>query len=293
MTEANDPPETLIARLVALMDLEEIEVDLFRGGRTDEPWTRVFGGQVVGQALIAACRTVERPRLPHSLHAYFMRPGDPNLPIVYEVSRDRDGRSFSSRRVVAIQHGRPILNLSCSFQIPEQGLVHQFDMPDVPPPEGLEDDRDLALRFREEIPPGRRAVMLRQRPMTFRPILPMARYRDEPLPPFHSYWFKAVAPLPDDQILHRGLLAYASDMMLLSTSILPHGLSWLRDDVQEASLDHALWMHGDLDLNDWLLYAMDSPRSGEARGFTRGQIFTRDGRLVASVAQEGLIRMRR
>ncbi|MBV9840559.1 MAG: acyl-CoA thioesterase II [Sphingomonadaceae bacterium] len=287
----NDPA-TLVSQLVELMNLEAIEVDLFRGPVTSEPWVRVFGGQVVGQALIAACRTVELPRLPHSLHAYFMRPGDPHQPIVYQVNRDRDGGSFSSRRVVAIQNGKPILNLAASFQVPEQGLEHHFAMPDVPPPEGLEDDRVIVERHKHLLSARRLPTVLRERPIAFRPTDPIARFGDEKLPPHRSYWFRAVAPLPDDQVLHRGLLAYASDMMLLGTAMRPHGLNWMSDMVQEASLDHAVWIHEDVTLDDWLLYVLDSPWSGQARGFNRGLIYTRAGRLVASVAQEGLIRVR-
>ena len=289
---STETPAELVQRLVDLLDLEQIEVDLFRGARTSEPWVRVFGGQVIGQALIAACRTVAPDRSPHSLHAYFMRPGDPNLPIVYQVSRDRDGGSFTSRRVVAIQHGQPILNLAASFHQREQGLSHQFDMPDLPPPEALEDDREIALRHLDAIPEKRRALILRRRPISFRPVTVPPRYGGEKLAPHQAYWFRTVAPLPDDQALHRGMLAYASDMMLLGTCMLPHGLSWVRDDLQEASLDHALWIHDDVQLDDWLLYTQDSPWSGGGRGINRGLIFTRDGRLVASVAQEGLIRVR-
>ncbi len=288
-----ETPADLVQRLVRLLDLEQIEVDLFRGGRTSEPWVRVFGGQVIGQALIAACRTVTPDRLPHSLHAYFMRPGDPHLPIVYQVSRDRDGGTFTSRRVVAIQHGKPILNLAASFQQREEGLAHQFDMPDVPPPEGLEDVREIALRNIDRIPEARRALVLHRRPISFRPVAGSAGYDEERRSPQQAYWFRTVAPLPDDQTLHRGMLAYASDMMLLGTSMLPHGLSWPRDDMQEASLDHALWIHDDIKLDDWLLYTQDSPWSGGGRGLNRGLIYTREGRLVASVAQEGLIRIRR
>jgi acyl-CoA thioesterase II len=287
----NTDPAILVSRLIALMDLEEIDLNLYRGPVTSEPWIRVFGGQVVGQALIAACRTVDRPRMPHSLHAYFMRPGDPHRPIIYQVNRDRDGGTFSSRRVVALQNGQPILNLAASFQVPEKGLEHQFAMPDVPPPEGLEEDRAILERNKHLLRGKSLPTVLRERPIAFRPIDPVP-LGGEKLPPFRSYWFKAVAPLPDDQILHRGLLAYASDMMLLGTCMRPHGLNWMSDNIQEASLDHAVWFHGDIKLDDWLLYVLDSPWSGEARGLNRGLIYTRDGRLVASVTQEGLIRVR-
>jgi acyl-CoA thioesterase-2 len=288
-----ESPEALIGRLVQLHQLEQIEVDLFRGSRTQEQTRRVFGGQVIGQALMAACRTVPAERLPHSLHAYFMRAGDPSIPIVYHVHRDRDGGSFSSRRVVAIQHGQPILNLAASFHVNEPGRAHQFAMPDVPPPEQLAADRDVALRYIDQIAPERRASVFRPRPIECRPIDPEIRLSREKRPPYQAYWFRAVAPLPDDQVLQRTLLAYATDMMLLATSLLPHGLHWQKDPMQEASLDHSVWMHGDVRVDEWLLYCLDSPWSGGARGLSRGLIYARDGRLVASVAQEGLIRMPR
>ena len=274
------------------MQLERIEVDLFRGRQTHERWSRVFGGQVVGQALMAACQTVDA-RKPHSLHAYFLRAGDPALPIVYQVARDRDGRSFSSRRVVAIQHGAPILNLAASFQTDEEGLSHQRDMPAVPPPETLEDERSIALRHEAKILPERRHSLARSRPIEFRPLDPEHRLGAGPHLDHECFWFRAVAPLPTDQILHRVLLAYASDMMLLGTSMSPHGMHWLTHKMQEASLDHALWIHGDVVLDDWLLYQQESPWSGGARGLSRGLIYNRAGRLIASVAQEGLIRVPR
>ncbi len=286
-----DPTE-LAARLVELLALECIDVDLFRGGRTLEPWTRVFGGQVIGQALMAACRTVDEDRLPHSLHAYFVRPGDPESPILYEVERDRDGRSFTSRRVVARQHGKPILNLAASFHIREPGLTHQVAMPDVPGPDGLANERQIIESIIDRIPEARRPLVLRDRPLEFRPIYPNALVSAAPSDPSQAYWFRVVAPLPDDQILHRVALAYASDMMLLATSMLPHDVHWLTGGIQEASLDHAIWMHDDVRVDDWLLYTQDSPWSGGARGMNRGLIFSRDGRLVATVMQEGLIRPR-
>jgi acyl-CoA thioesterase II len=284
--------QEIVDKLVGLLELEQIEVDLFRGACTHEQWTRVFGGQVIGQALMAACRTVEA-RMPHSLHAYFLRPGDPAKPIVYQVSRDRDGGSFTSRRVVAIQHGQPILNLAASFHIAEPGKSHKFDMPEVPPPEALEDERAIAQRYMDQIREERRHHMFRSRPIELRPVSPFSRLSGEPRPPHQAFWFRAVARLPDDPVLHRVLLAYASDMMLLSTSLLPHGIHWAKDPLQEASLDHAMWIHDDLRLDDWLLYTLDSPWSGGARGLSRGLIYARDGRLVASVAQEGLIRIPR
>lgn len=287
-------PQELVRRLVDLLVLEPLEENLYRGHRTDEPWVRVFGGQVIGQALMAACQTVAPDRIPHSLHAYFIRPGDPSREIVYQVARDRDGGSFSVRRVVAIQNGKTILNLSASFQRAEEGFAHQDAMPlDVPPPEALESERSILLRNVHLIPPERRDHVLYHRPLEFRPVNPAHRVPDQAHPPHSAYWVKAVAPLPDDAQLHRVLLAYASDMVLLATSVLPHGVSWFTQGMQEASLDHALWIHAPFRLDEWLLYAMHSPWAGQGRGLNYGQIFTRDGRLVASVAQEGLIRLRK
>jgi acyl-CoA thioesterase-2 len=282
-------PEQLVEKLGALMDLEQIEEDLFRGPRTDEPWTRVFGGQVVGQALMAATRTVGEDRAVHSLHSYFMRPGDPGIPIVYQVSRDRDGKSFTSRRVVAMQRGKPILNLAASFHVREEGRHHQWDMPDVPGPEGLTTDRELSWDSRERIPPARWPLVFRQRPIDMRPLHPRP-VDHTPLPPLQSFWMRSVAPLLDDPRLHRVLLGYATDLMLLGTCVRPHGLHWLLGNLDEASLDHAVWFHDEFRLDDWLLYTQDSPWAGGGRGINRGLIYTRDGRLVASVVQEGLIR---
>ena len=292
MEQSAEDPQAMVDALVGLLDIEPIEVNLFRGARTHERWTRVFGGQVIGQALMAACRTVEG-RQPHSLHAYFLRAGDPGSPIVYQVSRDRDGGSFTSRRVVAIQHGQPILNLAASFHVVEPGMAHQFDMPAAPAPETLETERAIALRHLDQIREERRPLLSRARPIEFRPVDPEGRLSGASRAPRQMHWFRTVAPLPDDQRLHRVLLAYASDMMLLSTTLLPHGIHWMKDSLQEASLDHALWIHEDVRLDDWLLYCLDSPWTGGARGLSRGLIYTRAGKLVASVAQEGLIRIPR
>jgi acyl-CoA thioesterase-2 len=284
------PPEVLVARLVGLFDLEQIEINLYRGPRTHEKWTRIFGGQVIGQALMAACRTVDG-RQPHSLHAYFIRPGDPSIPVLYQVGCDRDGRSFTSRRVVAIPNNKPILNLAASFHKEEEGMSHQFGMPNVPGPEGLENDQTIAMRHLDEILPERRSIVFNGRPLEFRPIDSEGRMGSHLPKTEQAYWFRVVAPLPDDRTLHRVVLAYASDMLLLATAMLPHGINWLKHHVQEASLDHALWFHSDLHLDDWHLYCQDSPWSGDARGLARGLIYSRDGRLVASVVQEGLIRI--
>lgn len=286
-----DPtPEELIEGLLAVTRLEQIDDNIFRGPRSHEPWLRVFGGQVVAQALLAACHTVKPERLPHSLHAYFLRPGDNKIPIVFQVERDRDGAAFSSRRVVALQHGKPILNLSASFQKAEPGYAHQHPMPDVPAPEGLEVDREIAARHLDIIPENRRGIMLRKAPIEFRPIGPAAPFAPKG-PPTQSYWFRAVAPLPDDPVLHRVLIAYASDMNLIATSMIPHGISWMDAEVQEASLDHAVWLHEDVRVDDWLLFTQESPWSGHSRGMNRGAIYSRDGKLVATVAQEGLMRL--
>lgn len=297
-TEAtNQTPAEIVKTLIDLMAIEQIDGDIYRGPITNEPWMRVFGGQVVSQALMAACHTVDDDRLPHSLHAYFVRPGDPKLPIIYDVSRDRDGKSFSSRRVVAKQGGIPILNLSCSFQTGEDGLHHQFAMPNVVGPENLKSETQLVLdvlngppSYSQQSAMANRQHLLRPRPIEFRPINQDRYLSLKKGEPAHCFWFNAIAPLPRDQNLHRVLLAYASDMMLLSTALLPHGVSWHQQKMQVASLDHALWLHEDFWLDEWLLYALEAPWSGGARGMNRGLVYTQSGKLVASVAQEGLIR---
>lgn len=280
----------VLGKLVRVLQLEQIEVDLFRGPRTDEPWPRVYGGEVIGQALMAACRTVDAARPVHSLHAYFMRPGDPHAPILYQVERDRDGGSFTSRRVVAIQHGQRILNLAASFHVREPGLNHQFDMPEVPGPEGLRSEHQLWREWSEDLPESRRTLMLRERPLEFRPVVPRRPRDAGKTEARQAFWFRANAPVPEEQTLHRVMLAYASDATLLGASMLPHGLHWLVHPVQEASLDHALWIHDDIDIGHWMLYVQDSPWTGAARGIARGLIYTVAGKLVASVMQEGLIR---
>ncbi len=276
--------------LIGLLRLERIEDNIFRGDSRDIGSPQVFGGQVIGQALSAAQNTVE-DRIAHSLHAYFLRRGDVNSPIIYEVDRSRDGGSFSNRRVVAIQHGRPILNLAASFQVPEDGLEHQAEMPDVPGPEGLKDFTDVAKDMLEHIPSKMRRFLTEKRPFEFRHVEPVNFEVPEQLPPRRHVWIRAVDALPDNPVLHQNLLTYVSDYELLGTATLPHGLSFTRGNVIMASLDHALWFHGDVKVDEWLLYAMDSPNSSGARGLARGQLFTQDGRLVASTAQEGLMRV--
>lgn len=280
----------VLADLLTLLRLEQIEDNIYRGQSRDIGSAQVFGGQVVGQALSAAHHTVENRRA-HSLHAYFLRRGDMNAPIIYEVDRARDGGSFSVRRVVAIQHGRPILNLAASFQVPEKGLEHQAEMPEVPGPEGLQDATEVADDVLARIPEKMRRYLTDKRPFEFRPVRPMSFTEPEVLPPVKHVWIRAVDKLPDDASLHQNLLAYVSDYELLGTSTLPHGLLFGRGNVLMASLDHALWFHREARVDDWLLYAFDSPNASGARGFARGQFFTRDGVMVASSAQEGLVRV--
>jgi len=276
--------------LIALLQLERIEDNIFRGDSRDLGSPQVFGGQVLGQALSAAQHTVDG-RVAHSLHAYFLRRGDVSAPIIYDVDRARDGGSFSNRRVVAIQHGRPILNLAASFQTPEKGLEHRGDMPDVPSPDGLKDLTEVTADVLENIPMKLRRFMTDKRPFEFRPVDPVSLDAREKLPPQKQVWVRAVDRLPDDFALHQNLLAYVSDFELLATATLPHGLSMTRRNVIMASLDHALWFHSEFRMDEWLLYSMDSPNASGARGFARGQLFTQSGKLVASTSQEGLIRV--
>ncbi len=281
-----------LANLLAILNLEELEVNLFRGRSPQAGWQRVFGGQVIGQALVAASRTVE-DRQPHSMHAYFLLEGDPKVPIIYDVESIRDGGSFSTRRVVARQHGRPIFFTSVSFQIAEEGFEHQFDMPDVPLPEDLPSEKELVARFLDHMPGPMKAYFAAERPIEIRPTDLALFMGLSPQPARRSAWIKAAGRMGDDPHLHQCVLAYASDMTLLDTALVPHGKSIFSKDILAASLDHALWLHCPFRADDWLLYVQDSPFSGNGRGFTRGSIFSRDGRLVASVAQEGLIRKRR
>ena len=276
--------------LIELLKLERIDDNIFRGQSRDIGSAQVFGGQVVGQALSAAHDTVEDRRA-HSLHAYFLRRGDMTAPIIYEVDRARDGGSFSMRRVVAIQHGRPIFNLAVSFQKPETGLEHQAEMPDVAGPDGLQDLTDVAPEILQKIPEKMRRYLTDKRPFEFRPVSPMNFAAPKKQPAIKHIWIRAVDKLPDSNSLHQNLLAYVSDYELLGTSTLPHGLPFGRGMVQMASLDHAVWMHRDARVDEWLLYSLDGPNTSGARGFARGQFFTQDGRLIASTAQEGLVRV--
>lgn len=280
----------VLNQLVAQLALERIEKNLFRGQSQDLGWGVVFGGQVLGQALSAAAQTVPEDRLPHSLHGYFLRPGDVNAPIVYDVDRIRDGRSFTTRRVVAIQHGRAIFNMSCSFQEHEEGFNHQSKMPSAPEPEDLMSTQELSKRNIDRVPEKLRKAVLSPRPIEIRPAHPRDPVKPEASGPYAKSWTKASGPLPDDPALHAYLLAYASDFDFLTTSTRPHGVSWLTPGMQTASLDHSMWFHRPFRMDEWLLYAVESPSASGARGLVRGQFFDREGRLVVSTAQEGLIR---
>ena len=292
MAERADTAEGLVEQLVTLLDVETIDTDLYRGARQPGGVGRVFGGQVIAQALQAAQRSVEDGKVAHSLHAYFMRAGNEDYPIIYRVVRDFEGRSFANRRVIAMQRGTPILNMIASFQLPEDGLSHQFPMPDVPRPEALKSEGELREEIQAHVPEKLRRFFLRARPIEIRPVDPREWFAPAPRAPVQHSWFRVVAPLADDPALHRAMLAYASDMTLLGTCMLPHGVTWMDGSVQTASLDHALWLHEPFRADEWLLYTCDSPWSGHARGHNRGRIYTADGRLVASSAQEGLIRQR-
>ncbi|VXB24517.1 acyl-CoA thioesterase II [Pseudomonas sp. 8AS] len=278
--------------LVALLSLEQIEENLFRGLSQDLGFRQLFGGQVLGQCVSAASQTVEEARHVHSLHGYFLRPGDASLPVVYSVERVRDGGSFSTRRVTAIQKGQPIFTCAASFQSDEQGFSHQLPMPEVPGPEGLATETELARQVAHLIPERMRERMTSDKPIEIRPVTRINPFAPEPCEPVKHVWFRAAGMLPAEPQLHKLLLAYASDFNLLTTSMLPHGVSVFQKFMQVASLDHALWFHGDLRMDDWLLYAMDSPWAGNARGFARASIFNRAGQLVASSCQEGLVRLR-
>jgi acyl-CoA thioesterase-2 len=279
-----------LADLLALLELEPLEVNLFRGESRDIGAPQVFGGQVLGQALTAAAATVEA-RVVHSLHAYFLRRGDCNAPIVYQVDRSLDGHSFSNRRVVAIQHGEQIFNMTASFQVSEGGFDHQIDMPQVPPPESLPDPAP-APELLETLPDKVRRFFGQAQPFEFRLVQPVDYLKPRPAPPLRQIWVRAVGKLDGDEMLHRRLLAYVSDFFLLDTATLPHGTSFLKPSLIMATIDHAMWFHRPLRMDDWLLCAMESPSASGARGFSRASVFARDGRLVASAAQEGLIRHR-
>jgi len=277
--------------LLTLLELEPLEVNLFRGESRDIGSAQVFGGQVLGQALSAASATIQG-RVVHSLHAYFLRRGDFNAPIVYQVDRSLDGHSFSNRRVVAIQHGEPIFNMAASFQVPEDGFEHQIGMPDVPPPEALADSSRPPPELLDRLNERMRRFAEQPRPFEFRIVQP-EQFLVPGARPARQVWFRAVGEVPDGERLHRCLLAYVSDYFLLDTSMLPHGTSPLSGSLIMASIDHAMWFHRPLRVDEWLLYAVESPSASGARGFARASVFSRDGRLVASTAQEGLVRVRK
>jgi acyl-CoA thioesterase-2 len=280
----------ILADLLTLLQLERIEDRIFRGESRDIGGARVFGGQVLGQALTAASYTVQARQV-HSLHAYFLVAGDVHAPIVYEVDVARDGKSFSNRRVVAIQHGQPIFNMTASFQAPEAGLEHAAPMPQVPGPEGLADIREVPAEVLAKIPEKMRRFLTHERPFDVRPVEPIQPVAPPRAAPVRHIWIKTVDALPDDADLHRNVLAYVSDYQLVSTATLPHGIHFAEGNVQLASLDHAMWFHRPFRADEWLLYAMESPNASGGRGLARGQFFTRDGRLVASTAQEGVVRV--
>ncbi len=280
-----------VGDLLNLLDIERLDDALFRGESPDERASqRVFGGQVIAQALVAAYRTVPTDRPCHSLHAYFIRPGDPKVPIIYQVDKARDGGSFTTRRVVAIQHGKQIFNLAASFQVVEDGWEHQHDMLEVQGPETLSDRSEQFKRIAAAAPEHMREDILRPRAIEIREIEPYDVVDPKPTSDRNSAWFKIAREIGNDPALHHCMLAYASDMMLLGSASRPHGLSWISPNSMVASLDHAMWFHGPLKFDEWHLYSMDSPRAGRARGFNRGSIYDQSGRLVASVAQEGLMR---
>jgi acyl-CoA thioesterase-2 len=283
--------QQIIIELLDLLRLERIEDNLFRGQSRDIGTKYVFGGQVLGQALSAAQQTVEAVRIVHSLHAYFLRAGDIEHPIVYDVNRTRDGKSFSVRRVTAIQHGQPIFVLSASFQEPEPGAEHQIAGPEVPGAEDLPAPAPLAPGTLAQLPPMIQRWLSRRGPFEFRPVYPRDELNPTKRPPYQQVWFRLGERIGDDAHVHRALLAYASDFHLIGTTTFPHGISYLQPNVQMASLDHAMWLHRDFRIDDWLLYSCDSPTAQGARGLARGSIYNRDGVLVASTAQEGLIRV--
>ncbi|MEO0339824.1 MAG: acyl-CoA thioesterase II [Bacteroidota bacterium] len=281
-----------VKELLKLLQLERIEENIFRGESSDIGSKRVFGGQVLAQALHAAMQTIPNDRVLHSLHSYFILPGDLAIPIIFEVERVRDGGSFSNRRVKAIQKGRPIFFMAASFQIQEDGFDHQISMPNVTPPEQLVSWQELVARYGDQLPENMKKFLNLDRPIEFKPV----ELINPALPgkgrPYRHVWFRSKGSMPDDLKLHQSVLAYTSDYNLLTTALLPHGNAAGFKNLQMASLDHAMWFHRTFRVDDWLLYAIDSPSASHARGFTRGNIFTKDGKLIASVVQEGLVRMR-
>jgi acyl-CoA thioesterase-2 len=288
-------PHASVQRLLSLLDIETIDTDLYRGATRDEGWIRVYGGQVVAQALVAATRSVPEDRLCHSLHAYFIRPGNPSHPILYRVERDRDGGSFTTRRVIALQQGKAIFNLAASFQVQEDGLSHAAPMPDAPAPETLPSELELTRRHADRTPEPWRSIWLaRDRPIDFRPVAPDDPFNPTAQPPQSLDWCRLAAPLPlISPATARAIFAYASDMTMLDICLRPHAISWTDPKLQGASLDHAIWFYQTPDMNDWLLFAGDSPVAAGSRGLNRALVHSRSAGLVAAVQQEGLIRYRR
>jgi acyl-CoA thioesterase-2 len=283
---------SVLDALVDLLSLERIEDNIYRGQSQDPGWGTVYGGQVLGQALRAALYTVPPERTVHSLHAYFLRPGDVKVPIVYDVDRSRDGTSFTTRRVKAIQHGHPILNLAASFHKAEPGLTHAEPMPQVPPPEALPTDQERLVPHAAKLPPFLREQMFAERAIEVRTVDESDVLLPGPAPGRRAVWMRATHRLSDDVGLHAALLAYASDYAFLTTALKPHGVTWITPGMQVASIDHAVWFHDTFRADEWLLHVMHSPWSGGARGLVMGHVYTRDGRLVASTSQEGLMRQR-
>lgn len=281
-----------LEKLLELLDLEPLEVNIYRGQNRDIGSGRVYGGQVLAQALVAARRTVDEERDAHSLHGFFILPGDMTAPIVYFVDRLRDGKSFTTRQVTGIQHGRAIFNMSVSFHVSEEGISHQTEMPDIAPPESLPSELDLIRAMESRIPEKLRAVYTQDRPIDFRPINPIDPFNPQKQEPLKYVWIRALGEMGPEQLMHQSVLAYASDHGLLGAALLPHRLSIQMPQLQVASLDHSLWFHRPFRADEWLLYEMESPTAGGARGFSRGSIYNRSGELVASVAQEGLVRLR-
>lgn len=279
-----------VQALIASLRLDPQDADRARGHSIDIGSRAVFGGQVLAQALMAAARTVDPRQAPHSLHAYFIRAGDKRVPIDYEAARVRDGASFSTRRVTAVQHEQVIFDMVASFHRDEEGPSHQQAMPDAPPPEALQDDAIHKRAIIDQLPPAMRSYLLSDRAVEFRPCQPNNFLTPEVREPRQMTWLRVADRLPDDPLLHRALLAYASDFSLLSVALLPHGMSFIQPNVLAVSLDHALWFHRSFRADEWLLYVADSPSADRARGFCRGSLYSRDGQLVASAAQEGLMR---
>lgn len=281
----------VMQEVLDLLDLEQIEVGIFRGPSRNIVGKNVFGGQVLAQSLMAAGRTVEG-RLAHSFHAYFLRAGDTAAPIVFQVENVRDGKSFATRNVKAIQHGAVIFTMMASFAVPEEGLEHQVDMPQVEGPDGVPSETELRERIAPMIPEKIRAVFARERPIEIRPINPVNPFAPQKQEAVRRHWMRAQNRMPDDPFLHQCILAFASDFALMGTAMLPHGVSFMQNNMQAASLDHAMWFHRDFRIDEWLLYDMDAPNATASRGINFGRIFAQDGRLVATVAQEGLMRLR-